>query len=489
MLKNTHKDINTKKIIPIILCGGMGSRLWPVSRASFPKYLINLQNGHSFFQNTFLRASSIPNVKEIITVTNSKQFFKIKQQIKSINTKKKNNIELINSSYILEPRGKSTAPAICVTALSVIENFGEDTILLVMPADHIIEDNDAFIESVNEAVSLAKKDKIVTFGVLPTSPETGYGYIKRQGNSVIQFIEKPCQEKANKFIGSGEYLWNAGIFCFSPKIILQEIHKYSPEIYSTVKNCYSSSIYSNNNIALELDASLFAKVPNKSIDYSVMEKSKQIAVVSCDFKWHDIGSWQKLSDLYKADSNGNRLKGNVMIHDSRNCVVETKDRTVALVNVKDLIVIDTQDALLVANSTKSQNVKHIFSDLQKANNIIYKHHKTIYFEWGSLTILEESPGFLLRRVELNTLECCYLTNKARSQWIVISGEARISKDKKITILKPFDHLLNKSKETIFINNLTNQKFVFFEIISGNVLNDCIYKICEHENSIPPTSNY
>jgi len=337
-------------LIPIILCGGVGSRLWPVSRDLHPKPFIRLADGRSLLQKAFLRAAALPNVTEILTVTNRELFFKTEDEFREINT------DHIGASFICEPFGRNTAAAIAAAVSRVIETSSPDTLMLVLAADHLVADECAFSQAVDAASKLAASGKIVTFGVRPEAPETGYGYIEADGNTVLRFIEKPALEKAREYIATEGFYWNSGMFCFTAGAMLREMKQHCPEIVDAVSACMRESRVSNGSgwTQVQLDPKTFGAVPENSIDYAVMEKSKNVAVVPCSIGWSDIGSWAAVSELSKPDGHGNRVEGEALLHDVDNCYLVSHDRIIGAVGVENLIVIDTPDALLVAKRDRAQ---------------------------------------------------------------------------------------------------------------------------------------
>ena len=414
------------KIIPTILCGGAGSRLWPVSRELHPKPFIRLADGQSLLQKAWLRGVTLPDVAETLTVTNRELVFKTEDEYREIAAS--THAELVNS-YILEPFGRNTAPAIAAAALQVASAHGEDAILLVLAADHLISDQAAFAQAVAEAMKLAALGKLVTFGIQPASPETGYGYIEANGNTVVRFVEKPSLEKAQEYVKSGNYLWNSGMFCFSAGTLLREMQQHCPDILAATRTCMekSSRVQGKNHIQIELDRETFALVPDDSIDYAVMEKSKNVAVVPCNIGWSDIGSWSALGDLNSPDDQGNRIEGEVMLHDVSNCYIQSKQRIVGAVGINNLIVIDTPDAVLVADRNRVQDVKHLYTRLKAEGHEAHRLHTTVHRPWGTYTVLEEGPRFKIKRIVVKPEGRLSLQmHHHRSEhWVVVSGMARV----------------------------------------------------------------
>lgn len=414
------------RLIPTILCGGAGSRLWPVSRELHPKPFIRLEDGLSLLQKAFLRGANLPEVTEILTVTNSEFFFKISEEFNKVNQKK------LKTSFILEPFGKNTAPAIATAALRVQQIYGDDAQILILAADHLIADQEAFVEAVMAASKLAADGKLVTFGIKPSEPNTGYGYIEAEQNTVIKFVEKPNRLDAQAYVESQRFLWNSGMFLFRVRDIINELKLFSPNILGSVQACIkvSTDLTENSSSKLILEPDTFANTPDDSIDYAVMEKSKNVAVVPCDIGWSDVGSWQVLGDLISPDNNGNRIDADTCLYDVSNCFIQSKERLIGAVGVENLLIIDTPDALLVANKDRAQDVKHIYSKLKHSDHETHKLHRTVFRPWGSYTILEESKNFKIKRIVVKPGASLSLQmHHHRSEhWIVVSGMAKVTND-------------------------------------------------------------
>jgi mannose-1-phosphate guanylyltransferase len=401
--------------------------LWPVSRELHPKPFIRLADGQSLLQKAFLRCAQLPGVAEVLTVTNRELFFKTEDEFREVNTAG------IATSFILEPFGRNTAPAIVAAALQVAKTHGDDAIMLVLAADHLIADQLAFEQAVLKATELAALGKLVTFGIQPEAPETGYGYIEADGNTVLRFVEKPSLVKAQEYLASGRFLWNSGMFCFSAGSLLREMEKYHPQIVADMRVCIEQSRASEGKgfVQVELDPETFATVPEDSIDYAVMEKSDQVAVVPCNIGWSDIGSWSALGDLDQADANGNRVQGEVMLHATDNCTIQnsgqSNGRLIATVGVKNLIIIDTPDAVLIADKSCAQDVKHIYAQLKLNGHDAHKLHRTVHRPWGTYTVLEAGAGFKIKRIEVNPgAKISLQMHHHRSEhWVVVSGIAKV----------------------------------------------------------------
>ena len=421
-----HAKADEMKLIPTILCGGAGSRLWPVSRELHPKPFIRLADGQSLLQKAWLRGAMLPDVIEVLTVTNRELFFKTEDEYREVAGE--NYKDLVNS-YILEPFGRNTAPAIAAAALQVSASHNDDALMLVLAADHIILDQPAFAQAVVQATQLAAQGKLVTFGIQPEAPETGYGYIEADGNSVICFVEKPSLEKAQEYVDSGRYLWNSGMFCFAAGTLLREMEKHCPAILSATRACMAQSRRAEGKgfTQVELDPEIFDQVPDKSIDYAVMEKSGNVAVVPCSIGWSDIGSWAALGDLTEPDAKGNSIEGEAVLHEVTNCYIQSSERIIGAVGVNDLIIIDTPDALLVADRSRAQDVKHLYASLKAQGHETHKLHRTVHRPWGTYTVLEEGPRFKIKRIEVRPgANLSLQMHHHRSEhWIVVSGMARV----------------------------------------------------------------
>ena len=411
------------QLIPTILCGGSGSRLWPVSREQHPKPFIRLADDQSLLQKAFIRGALLDNVAEVLTVTNRDLFFKTQDEYRPVNAAK------VPLSYILEPFGRNTAPAVAAAALEVAKAHGPDAILLILAADHLIADQVAFAKAVSQATVLAASGKIVAFGIQPTAPETGYGYIEADGNDVVKFVEKPSVDVAMEYLASGRFLWNSGMFCFAAGTMLNEMELHCPDILASVRSCLSGSISAKGDgfTQLELNSADFASAPDISIDYAVMEKTSRAAVVPCRIGWSDIGSWDAIGELSKPDEQGNRVDGQALLHDVSNCYIQSKERMVGAVGINNLVIIDTPDALLVADRARAQDVKHVYAKLKAQGHETHKLHRTVHRPWGNYTVLEEGSRFKIKRIEVNPGASLSLQmHHHRSEhWIVVSGMAKI----------------------------------------------------------------
>ncbi|HYF97473.1 MAG TPA: mannose-1-phosphate guanylyltransferase/mannose-6-phosphate isomerase [Coxiellaceae bacterium] len=458
----------TMPLIPVILAGGAGSRLWPVSRESHPKPFIRLADGQSLLQKAYLRAAALPQVKEIFTITNRDLFFKTVDEYSEINKNQFTN------SFILEPFGRNTAAAIASAALQITKKNPE-AVLLILAADHLIADQMAFTGAVEEAVALAKTDKLVTFGIQPDRPETGYGYIEAEGNDVLAFVEKPLLTKAEEYLQSGRYLWNSGIFCFSAETLLREMELHCPEILASVARCLEKSRLASAKHfnQLELEAASFKAVPDNSIDYALMEKSSAIAIVPCNIGWSDIGSWAAVSELTLADHNGNRAQGEALFHNATNCYVRSEERIVSAVGVDNLVIIDTPDALLVADRAQTQEVKHIYNFLKTRNHEAHKLHRTVHRPWGTYTVLEEGDNFKIKRIVVKPGASLSLQmHHHRSEhWVVVSGVAQVINGEREMLINTNESTFIPAGNKHRLQNPADTDLVMIEVQSGTYVGE------------------
>lgn len=421
-------------VFPVVLCGGVGSRLWPLSRDTHPKPFITLADGESLLQKAFLRGAEQAHVSEIVTVTNRDLFFKIEDQYRQINQGN------IGTSYILEPFGRNTAAAIASAALHLQKAHGDQAVMLVLAADHVISKPDQFMAAVEKAATLASQGRLVTFGIRPTSPETGYGYIEAEDDNVLRFVEKPDFETAVDYVTSGRFFWNSGMFCFRVTDILQAMRKYCPNVLTGVEECLHSSRSSTSKgfVEIELDADTFLKVPDISIDYAVMEKADNVSVVACDIGWDDVGSWASFSKTVSEDDNGNAVEGIAILHDVQNSYIRSESRLIAAVGVNDLVVIDTDDALLISTKSRVQDVKHIYNSLKQDGHDLHKIHRTVQRPWGTYTILDEGDSFKAKRIVVKPggVLSLQMHHKRSEHWTVVSGIATVINGDEVLTLHP-----------------------------------------------------
>lgn len=406
------------KIVPVILSGGVGSRLWPLSREFFAKQCLPLvDREYSLLQQTLLRTLSL-DVADPIVVCNEDHRFLIAQQLQSIGVKK--------SSIVLEPKGRNTAPAIALAALEALRSQSDDALMLVLPADHVIRDIAAFELTIQQAVELAKQDALVTFGVQPIRPETGYGYIRSGENfSVVEFVEKPNLVKAQAYLDSGEYLWNSGMFLFRAKAFLDELAAYRDDIFQAVSLAYQQRMEDLDFI--RIDAELFSQCPAESIDFAVMELTKKAKVVPYAGDWSDIGAWDALYDYADKDADNNVLLGDVMAEGSSNCLVRSESRLVAAVGVSDLVIVETADAVLVMDKNNAQDVKKIVKRIKAEGREEHMYHTTVHRPWGTYQIVDIGERHQVKRILVKPGEklSVQMHHHRAEHWVVVSGTAKV----------------------------------------------------------------
>jgi mannose-1-phosphate guanylyltransferase/mannose-6-phosphate isomerase len=416
-------------LLPIILSGGAGTRLWPVSREAHPKPFMRIGGGKSLLTQTHERAIAATGQSPLI-VTNRDYYFLTRDELGS---------QTIKPHYLLEPAGRNTAPAIALAALWAQQEG--DPCLMVMPADHLITGTASFTAAVQQAASLAEKGLLVLFGIRPTAPETGFGYIEMgdainpHANSVRRFVEKPDTATAESYIAQGNYAWNSGMFCFKASVILKALAAHAPALLNAAQAVWQNS--ETNGDKTELKAS-FAELENISIDYAVMEKAENIAVIPGDFGWSDIGSWSAVANALQADGDGNTSTGQTIVIDSQNTHIESQGRLVAAIGLSNLVIIDTPDALLVADKNKSQDVRKIVGQLKDAGDDVYKLHRTVARPWGTYTVLEVGPSFKIKRIVVKPGQSLSLQmHHHRSEhWVVVSGAANVTIDTATTLISP-----------------------------------------------------
>jgi mannose-1-phosphate guanylyltransferase/mannose-6-phosphate isomerase len=356
-------------LVPVILSGGAGTRLWPLSRELLPKQLLALTGERTMIQETAARLAGFPGAKGPVVVCNESHRFLVAEQLREMN--------LAPTAILLEPVGRNTAPAIAVAAHTAIKAAGEDAVLLVLPADHVLSDLAAFQGSIKQALPAAQDGKLVAFGIVAHTPETGYGYIRKSAGAgpvtpIAQFVEKPDLERAKKFVATGEYFWNSGMFMFGARRYLDELAKYAPDIAEVCTRASTAAV--SNEDFTRVDEKLFASCRSDSVDYAVMEKTRDAVMVPLDAGWNDVGSWAALHDVLPADEQGNVTRGDVLIEDSTGCYIHADSRLVAALGLKDMVIVETADAVLVAPKDKVQDVKKFVARLKAAGRAEHIAH-------------------------------------------------------------------------------------------------------------------
>lgn len=448
----------------VILAGGSGSRLWPLSRELYPKQLLNLNSDKSLLQTTFERlADSVP-AENIVSITNTKHVANVKRQLDEI---------FSNSQVLSEPLAKNTAPAIAVATKFIQTkaiNEDNDPVIIVVPSDHLIKNTKKFSETVLKGQKLAEEGYIVTFGIEPDYPETGYGYINtlRQpildGFKVKEFVEKPDVKKAQKYIDAKTYFWNSGIFMFKASVMIEELKNSAPDIFETL----SEFDFSNSD---KIEYNLFEKMQSISIDYAVMEKSEKIALVKLESDWNDLGSWLSIYEVGQKDKNNNVMIGHVLDEGSKNSLVYSSSKLVATIGLDDVVLVETEDAVLACKKDRAQDVKKIFETLKKQNDDTHLIHKTVYRPWGFYTVLAQGKGFLTKLIHVNTAQKLSLqSHEHRSEhWVVLSGTAKVVLDGKDHILEKGHSIDIPLKAIHSLQNPYDEELEIIEVQLGELL--------------------
>ena len=431
----------------IILCGGSGTRLWPISRTLMPKQFVKLFDDKSLFQLT-LERNSLTCKKQYI-VSNAEQYFLAIDQIRDIK----------DASFLLEPIGRNTAPAIALACF----DLDPEEIVLVTPSDHLIKDEEAYAEVIAQAKAQAQENKLVTFGITPDYPEIGYGYIEAKGIDVVSFKEKPDLKTAQKYIDAGNYYWNSGMFCFKAGIFLEELKQYNPKIYETSKTAYDNA---NRNEMIRISHDDMLAIPEDSIDYAVMEQSQKVKVIPSDINWSDLGSFDALYEELPKDAQGNTQNENLISIDSKNNLV-LSNKTIATIDLEDLIIIDTEDALLISKKGSSQKVKEVVKQLKEKNSHLPQIHVTAHRPWGTYTVLEDTPGYKIKRIEVKPGKRLSLQKHfhRNEHWIVVSGTATVTVGKEIKLIRPNESTYIKMGE---VHRLENEGKIPVVLIEAQV---------------------
>jgi len=469
LINNSPSKID---LIPIILSGGIGSRLWPLSRSSFPKqYLrLNEDSKNTLLQETYIRLKGLKNLNDPIIICNEEQRFIAAEQMRQI------NVEPIK--ILLEPFGKNTAPAIALAALiaSEIEN---DPILLILSADHKIEKKESFKKAIEEGLTFAQNGRLVTFGIQPNSPETGYGYIESEQeisdevnfSNIKRFVEKPNKDLAEQFLNNKSFSWNSGIFLFKASTILNELLKFEPEIVSICKSSLTNNLLDLN--FRRIDKELFKSCPNKSIDVAVLEKTNLGTVINLDAGWDDLGSWKSIYDNSTKDNNQNILKGKTFAKNVKNSYLRSENRLIVGLGLENLLVIETDDTVLVANKDSLSSMKELIADLERENFDEIKVNKKVHRPWGHFTSLIKEENWQVKRLRINPNESLSLQmhNFRAENWIVVKGIAKVEINEKICFLNPNESIYIPKGAKHRLSNTYKTPLEIIEVQIGTYLGE------------------
>lgn len=420
----------SSKIVPVILSGGAGTRLWPLSRELYPKQFLPLAGSHTMIQETLLRLRGLTNLAAPLIICNEEHRFLVAEQMRQIDCRP--------AAIILEPVGRNTAPAVAAAA---VRGEKTDEVMLVLPADHVIKDQPAFHAAVKKGLVAAEAGNLVTFGIIPTAPETGYGYIraaktakKADSLTIEAFVEKPDHKTAEKYLKAANYYWNSGMFMFKPSVLLAELKKHSPKIVPVCRRALAKG--SNDADFVRLDKDIFAACQSISIDYAVMEKTVLGTMIPLAAGWNDVGSWAALADVNPTDTAGNVVNGDVMTCAVKNTCIMASYRLVAAVGITDHIIVETADAVLVAHKDRVQDVKNIVEQLRAAQRVEAVNHRRVNRPWGTYETIDIAPRFLVKRITVNpgaalSLQMHY---HRAEHWVVVSGTARITTGEEVIVL-------------------------------------------------------
>ena len=420
-------------LYPVILSGGSGTRLWPLSRAALPKQFLPLISEHTLFQETLLRLKDFPGMAAPIVVCSNDHRFLAAEQVRDIG--------VTPLLQILEPIGRNTAPAVAVAAFAALEK-DDQAFLLVLPADHLIQDVAGFHTAIKTALTLAHQDKLVTFGITPDEPATGFGYIERgvslendpHSFSVARFVEKPDLDTARQFLASGNFFWNSGMFVFKASVYLSELQRHRPDIYHASQQAWQRS--TRDLDFLRLDEQRFAACPADSIDYAVMERTQSAALVTVDIGWSDIGSWSSLDQVSAKDARGNALRGDVYAAETANSYVRAESRMVAAIGVRDMVIVETADAVLVMHKDYAQDVKHTVEYLKQAERTEHLIHRRVYRPWGYYEGIDVGERFQAKRIMVKpgARLSLQMHHHRAEHWVVVSGKAKVTRGEETLLL-------------------------------------------------------
>ncbi|MFT6094969.1 MAG: mannose-1-phosphate guanylyltransferase [Pseudohongiellaceae bacterium] len=457
-------------IIPVIMAGGTGSRLWPVSRESFPKQFVSFQdNKPSLFQQALQRLEGIDGLQAPIVLCSDNSRFLVVEQLDAIG--------IGNANIILEPVSRNTAPAVALAALSAREK-SPDALLLVLAADHLIENIDAFHKAIAIAAENASSGKLATFGVPPNRPETGYGYIKRAENlglafAVESFVEKPNLAKAQEYIASSEYYWNSGMFMFSAATYLAELEAFTPKIYNCCIDAYSAASIDTKFGFTRLSTESFSKCPSDSIDYAIMEKTTKAIVVALDAGWSDLGAWDAIWEQAEKDPQGNASTGDVYLEGVSNSYIHAGSRLVSVLGIEDAIIIETADSVLVSNKNSSQEVKSIVQKLKQQGRLEADEHTLVHRPWGSYESLAKGDYFQVKRIILSSggSLSLQLHHHRAEHWAVVSGTAKVTNGDQVIFLEAGQSTYIPAEVKHRLENLGDEPVILIEVQCGTYLGE------------------
>ena len=472
-MKGQNKYLDSElNLFPVILSGGSGTRLWPLSRACFPKQYLNLLNksNNSLLQDTILRLNGLKNLQQPIIICNEEQRFIVAEQMREI--------DITPNSILLEPIGRNTAPAIALASLIALEEF-QDSILLVLSADHEIREPKKFQKAINDGLEYASNDRLVTFGVTPNRAETGYGYIeafeelttKNKCSNIKKFIEKPTTEIAEKLIKDKRYSWNSGIFLFKASTIISELEKYEPKIVDLCRKSLNSDLKDLN--FQRVKQKYFNECPNIPIDIAVMEKTKLGTVLSLNVGWSDIGDWDSVWENSEKDLNGNSRIGKTLIFDTKNSYLRSDHRLIVSMGIKNLVIVETNDAILIADKDYTQSVKKVVNELEKNNYIEGKMNRQMFRPWGHYTSVAEGLTWQVKRLEIKPQESLSLQMHYHraEHWVVVNGTAKVEINGEITLLNVNESIFVPLGAKHRLSNPGMIPLVLIEVQSGKYLGE------------------
>ena len=454
-------------IIPVILSGGSGVRLWPLSRAMYPKQLLPLFGQYTMFQDTVQRVSAVAETGPLICVCNDEHRFLVAEQLRQIDAE---------GAIILEPFGRNTAPAAAIAALTITGSH-PGALMLLLPADHVILDRQAFAASIESARSAAESGSLVTFGIVPCAPETRYGYIRAVAGSagaarpVAEFVEKPSLERAESYVASGDYFWNSGMFLFKPEVYLAELEANLPEMLAACRNALEKA--RRDLDFLRLDPETFAACPSDSIDYAVMEKTSNAVVVPMRAGWNDVGAWSALWSVHERDEEGNVKRGDVLTHGVRNSYIHATSRLVAAVGLDDHVIVETADAVLVASKDRVQEVKAIVEQLRLQKRQEPMIHRRVYRPWGSYETVDEGEHFKVKRITVKPGAALSLQmhHHRAEHWIVVTGSAVVTLDERQVELAENESIYIPVEARHRLENRGQEPLELIEVQSGEYLGE------------------